>query len=131
MESNNRKNGTRFERRLAKLISDHGYWVHIMAQSVAGQPFDVIAVKNQTAYAIDCKVCANDVFKLTRIEPNQASAMTLWNECGNGSGWIALELSDRSIYMLSYVQLMELMTTHHILNKACITTEGIALEDWV
>ena len=96
----NRSNGHRFEQEFCQMLFEEGFWVHNMAQNQAGQPADVIAVRNQIAYLIDCKVCENDEFPLSRIEPNQRSAMDLWERCGNGSGWLALKTSE-GVYMIS------------------------------
>lgn len=99
----NRKLGNDFERELALILAANDFWVHRLNQNQAGQPFDIIAVKNQYAEAIDCKVCTNDKFELSRIEDNQHSAMQRWRDCGNGEGWFALKLSDGDIYMMSYM----------------------------
>lgn len=58
----NKKLGNDFESEFCKILSEHGYWCHNMAQNAAGQPADVIAVKDTIAYLIDCKVCSNDKF---------------------------------------------------------------------
>lgn len=97
----NKKLGNDFESEFCGLLSTFGFWVHNMAQNAAGQPADVIAVKNGRAYLIDCKVCSHDVFDMNRIESNQEYSMALWKECGNGKGWFALKLSNGDIYMLS------------------------------
>ena len=50
----NRKIGNTFETEFCELLFQRGFWCHNMAQNAAGQPADVIAVKNKTAYLIDC-----------------------------------------------------------------------------
>jgi len=127
----NRKTGNAFEQRLCRLLSERGYWAHNLAQNAAGQPFDVIAAKNGRSFPIDCKVCENDVFKLSRIEENQASAMTLWRETGNGEGWFALELSDGSIYFITYAALLRLSAIQSVLGLKDIHKHGWSLEVWV
>ena len=54
--ASNRKTGTTFESELCEILSQNGFWAHNLAQNSAGQPADVIAVRNKTAYLIDCKV---------------------------------------------------------------------------
>ena len=127
----NREAGSRFETDFCTLLSDNGFWAHNMAQNAAGQPFDVIAAKDGNTYVIDCKVCANDVFKLSRIEPNQEMAMSLWHETGNGTGWFALELRDKSIYMIAYKELKSLRVTRHTLTLKDIKEQGYTLEEWL
>ena len=56
----NRKIGNSFETEFCELLFQYGFWCHNIAQNAAGQPADVIAVKNKTAYLIDCKVCSNN-----------------------------------------------------------------------
>lgn len=73
----NKTLGNHFEGELCELLAENGFWAHNLAQNQAGQPADVIAVKNDVAILIDCKVCSNDRFSLSRIEDNQEMAMTL------------------------------------------------------
>ena len=92
--TDNKSIGNHFEEVLCNLLSDHGFWAHNMAQNQTGQPADVIAVKNNIPVLIDCKVCSNDRFALSRIEPNQEAAMTLWEMQGNEHCYFALRLHD-------------------------------------
>lgn len=96
----NRSIGNRFEKEFCEYLFNHGYWVHNLAQNSSGQPADIIAVKNRIAYLIDCKVCSNNEFPLSRIESNQDLAMDLWFNCGNHNAWFAL-LLENEVYMLS------------------------------
>ena len=124
----NRSDGNRFERELCVALSVNGFWVHNFAQNAAGQPADVIAVKNGKAYLIDCKVCKNDVFLFSRIEYNQELAMRKWREAHNGSGWFALELSDGLVYML---HLSDFTSDYKQLNREEIERYCTPLAKWV
>ena len=93
----NRKIGNSFETEFCELLFQHGFWCHNMAQNAAGQPADVIAVKGKTAYLIDCKVCSNNRFPLSRVEENQHFAMETWKACGNGEGWFALKVEESAL----------------------------------
>lgn len=126
---NNRKNGNSFEHRLCLSLSAYGFWCHNLAQNQQGQPFDVIAARNGRSHPIDCKQCVNDTFKLSRIEENQASAMTLWEQTGNGDGWFALEMSNGEVYFFTYFFLASLIQTS--LSEAEIKKAGIPLRKWV
>ena len=95
----NRKDGLRFENELCEMLAEYGWWAHDMTQSAAGQPADVIAVRCDTAVLIDCKVCARDKFQLSRIEPNQETAMQLWYDRGNYWAYFAVKMNDH-IYMV-------------------------------
>jgi Holliday junction resolvase len=101
----NRTVGGHFEAELCDLLAEHGWWAHNMAQNQVGQPADVIAVKDNTAVLIDCKVCANNRFPLSRVECNQEGAMTLWEQRGNAYCYFAMKLADGSIYMVSFDEL--------------------------
>lgn len=103
----NRKEGTTFEQEFCKILGENQFWVHNIAQNQTGQPADIIAVKNDVPYLIDCKVCANDKFLFSRVEENQAGAMTLWKVRGNKNCFFALKDSHGHIYMLEYGILRE------------------------
>ncbi len=126
----NRRVGESFERNLAKLLSEKGFWVHRVKQNEDGQPFDIIAARNGNTYVIDCKVCSHNYFRLNRIEENQYTAMTLWEECGNGDGWFALLINGSEIYMFSLKQLDEMSYQKGILNARDIVERGIPFEEW-
>lgn len=98
----NKKLGNDFEAELCDLLFKNGFWVHNFAMNKSGQPADIIAVKNKTAYLIDAKVCSNGKFKVSRKEENQELSMTLWNECGNGQAWFAMKLDESIIYMVPH-----------------------------
>ena len=125
----NRIIGGHFEGELCDLLAAHGWWAHNLAQNQVGQPADVIAVKNDIAVLIDCKVCANDRFTLSRIEGNQEGAMTLWKARGNHFCYFAMKLTDDSIYMVHFNQLVQLDS----LGAKSITDFSgyMTLEKWV
>ena len=126
--SSNRKSGNDFETHFCELLSKEGFWVHNLAQNAAGQPADVIAVRNGRAFLIDCKVCSDNSFKLSRIESNQELAMTLWQKCGNHAAWFAL-LIDNDIYMLSHNVIKYVPKS--LLSLKYIQQCGTKLEEWV
>jgi Holliday junction resolvase len=128
----NKKLGNSFENELCELLSEHGFWCHNLAQNAAGQPADVIAVRNGRAYLIDCKVCStNKGFALDRMEDNQDLAMALWKDSGNGEGWFAMKLPTGAIYMLPhfYIKACRQMQSH--LSPGEIYEEGKSIEKWV
>lgn len=98
----NRKTGLRFESELCKKLADCGWWAHDLTQNAAGQPADVLAVRINTAVLIDCKVCSGPNFQISRVEPNQESAMGLWTDRGNDYAYFALRFPDGEIYMMPY-----------------------------
>lgn len=99
---NNKKMGNHFEEELCELLADNGWWAHNLAQNQVGQPADVLAVKNNISVLIDCKVCQNNRFPLSRIEGNQEGAMTLWEARGNEFCYFAMKLNNDQIYMVSF-----------------------------
>lgn len=130
----NRKTGTDFEKELCEILSEHGFWVHNMGQKAAGQPFDIIAVRNDRPLAIDAKVCENDEFPLSRIEENQRNAMLLWRDCGNyeKSTGFALKLSNGDIRLIDHYILIELINFGmKVLKEDDIRRWGINFEHWV
>ena len=127
----NKKLGNQFEAEFAEILANEGFWVHLLAQNAAGQPADVIAVKDGEAYLIDCKVCSNGKFPFTRIEDNQEWAMELWRDSGNDNGWFALKF-DNDVYMVDMAA-MKTARTHH----SAMTPEladmlyGWTLDEWL
>ena len=127
----NRAVGNAFEQELSELLYAYGFWCHRLTQDSAGQPADVIAVKNKTAYLIDCKDCSAKGFDLRRVEENQITAMQLWNECGNGQGWFAIKVPTDDIYMLPLFVVMAYKGRQSSLSYAEIHEIGKPFEVWV
>lgn len=129
---NNKKVGNSFESEFCEVLSMYGFWVHLLSQNAAGQPADVIAVKNGKAYLIDCKVCSTDKgFALNRMEENQDLAMELWNECGNGQGWFAIKLPNDEIFMLPHFCIKAHKHIKSYLTPAEVFEMGKPFEKWV
>lgn len=127
---NNKKLGNDFEQELCEILSNYGFWTHNLAMNKAGQPADIIAVRNKVAYLIDAKVCSSRGFALSRVEDNQDLAMDLWNEKGNGQGWFALKWQGK-IYMIPHFCIKACMTHQSMLSNADIFELGKPIEKWV
>lgn len=127
----NKKIGNDFELELCELLAQYGFWVHPLNMNKAGQPADIIAVKNKIAYLIDAKVCSNRGFALSRVEENQELAMSLWNERGNGQGWFALQVPTGEIYMLPHFCIQAYKGRQSLLSFNEIHELGKPLGKWV
>lgn len=127
----NKSEGNNFERIFCETLFKYGFWVHNMAQNKAGQPADIIAVKNKKAYLIDCKECKNNIFPFSRIESNQHTAMKLWKYSGNGHGVFALRLNDGRIYMIAHDLMIALSINQSSMGENLISHYGTPLESWV
>ena len=127
----NKKIGNDFEQELCEILADHGFWTHNMAMNKAGQPADIIAVRNKVAYLIDAKVCSSRGFALSRMEENQELAMELWNSCGNGQGWFAIKLPTNEIYMIPHICIQAYKRGQAYLSFSEIHEVGKPLEKWV
>ena len=126
--NSNKRTGNRFEWELCNILSKHGYWAHNFAQNSAGQPADVIAVKDGFAELIDCKVCSHGFFSVKRIEENQQYSMQLWAQYNNGVGWFAVKFGE-NVYMATLNSLLEANRAN--LPEAWFKKNCILLEDWV
>lgn len=105
----NRSVGTGFETQFCEILSKHSFWAHNMAQRAEGQPADVIAAKDGTAFLIDCKVCEKDYFRLDRVEENQELAMRKWLACGNLGAYFAIKLlTTGEIFMVPFPEIRRL-----------------------
>ena len=128
---NNKTIGNNFEQELCEKLSEFGFWTHNLAMNKAGQPADIIAVKDKKAYLIDAKVCSSRGFALSRVEENQELAMTLWNERGNGQGWFALQVPTGDIYMLPHLCIQAYKGRQANLSFSEIHALGQPLWKWV
>ena len=128
----NKKIGNQFESELCEILSMYGFWCHNLAANAAGQPADVIAVKNGRAYLIDCKVCSTDKgFALDRVEENQELAMSLWYDCGNGIAWFAMKLPTGDIFMVPHFVIKAYQNHQSYLSPGEIYEVGKPIEKWV
>ena len=127
----NKKLGNDYEQQLCKELADAGFWVHNFANRKNGQPADIIAVKDTTAYLIDAKVCSYEVFPFRRIEDNQHLAMDMWIECGNITPYFALKARNE-IYMVDYTTVMDLISKgKKQLNLEDMNKYGTRLATWL
>ena len=69
----------------AKFFSKHDYWVYQFPKTQAGQPADLIVIKNNKATLVEVKHCKSDRFSLNRIEPNQLTTYKFFKSKGNTS----------------------------------------------
>lgn len=130
MTNENKKNGNKFEQDFCKALSHYGFWAHNFVQSSAGQPADIIAVKNQKAFLIDCKVCSGKSFNMSRIEDNQLNSMRLWSSKGNGDGYFAF-LIEEEVYILPLSMLLFLKLGRVTLPTESIKESGLTVPEWV
>jgi len=104
---NNKQIGTQFERDMCDILASRGYWVRFIVPDARGaQPFDIIAVKDGKALAIDCKTCVSNTFSINRLEDNQIMAFERWLECGNEMPIICV-LHEGGIHYIRYDVLKE------------------------
>lgn len=127
---NNKRSGNSFEKDFCLLAAKNGFWAHKMQDNKNGQPADVIMSKSNEPVLVDCKVCENNIFPLSRMEENQINAMTLWNLKGNKHSYFAL-LIDKKVRMISFTKLMELKQLGiKQLNENDIYSYSFEFEDW-
>lgn len=127
----NKKLGNDFESEFCEILAQHGFWVHNMQQNASGQPADVIASRNRVPRLVDCKVCSNNQFSLSRVEENQIMAMERWYKTGNGQGWFALKLTDGSVWMLTLGDMKLASKLYGYLTENRIRENGVPLKEWI
>lgn len=126
---NNKVLGTTFENEVCDILAKHGCWVHFITPDARGaQPFDIIAVKNDIAYAIECKTLAltKASFSISRLEDNQKLAFQRWNRCGNHNTLIFVKQGD-NIFIVPYSQLS---ANGRVKLKDYMNTEAYKYEDF-
>ena len=126
-KTDNRTNGGRFEQELSHILAEHGFWVHVMQQTKAGQPADIIAAKGKFHTLIDCKVISDDKgFPFERIEENQKLAMRKFQKCTGELCYFALKLPDGQIFLVS----LERLETLKCRGNKRITDDEIRNQTW-
>lgn len=99
---NNKQLGTAWEKEVCEILHKQGYWVHFITPDSRGaQPFDIIAVKDGKAKAIDCKTSVKAIFSISRLEDNQIYAFEKWISCGNDMPEVWVKYKNKC-YVLSY-----------------------------
>lgn len=79
----------RFQKEICKMLSNNGFWAYETINKQSGQPVDVIAVKSNIGYIIECKVTQTNRFPLSRVEDNQITAIERFTRCNNHESWFA------------------------------------------
>lgn len=80
--ANQKKIGNTAEKIFCERLSEKGYWCHLLADKINGQPFDVIAIKDNAPFCFDVKNCRQYRFPFERIEPNQRTSMEYVSQKG-------------------------------------------------
>ena len=108
--NNNKTSGNRFEQDFANLLAEHGFWAHVMQQSKAGQPADIIAVKGKFHTLIDCKEISDTDkgFPFSRCEENQRLAMDAFTKRCGELCYFVMKLPDGEIRLVSYSRIKRL-----------------------
>jgi len=88
----NIKDGNDFEHVIMLRLTDKGYWSHNFANKSNGQPMDIIAIKDDKKFLLDCKVCSGDYFKLSRIEDNQEHASLAFEKKAKGKTFFVIKM---------------------------------------
>ena len=118
----NKAKGSSFEKFFGTWLSQNGYWAHVLSDNKNGQPFDIFAAKAGTPYAFDCKECETDRFQLSRMEPNQISAMNRWIETGNDKAYFAIKFcTTYNIYVVPF----QILNTERLHDVKSMTEEQI------
>ena len=133
MRNSNKRVGTHFENELANILSEYGYWVHVLVQGPAGQPADIIACNDKHTVLIDCKHCIGNSFKLNRIESNQWFAMDIFEKLTKQSAWIAVKfINPDDIFMIpiSVLSLKKNLGFKEI-SRNLMPTVAFTLKDWL
>lgn len=132
MNRSNKIIGNVFESYFCEYLAQRGFWVHNLAQNKAGQPADVIAMKDRSGWLIDCKVCTQDGFRLSRVEENQWYAMDRWIQCVKTEPAFAILLNDHSIYMIYHYQMLQARKEQRYrLSNDTIKAIGTPIDDWI
>lgn len=95
-------NGAEFEKQLSHLFSKLNFYVIYNSKKVEGsQPFDLLVIKNNKAYAYECKTLENKngLFPISRVEHNQLLAYERFRKCNNTNMCLAILWNDNVYYI--------------------------------
>ena len=97
---NNKQLGTDFEQEVCQWLKEHQWWVHFFSPDRTGsQPFDIIAVKDGLAIAIDAKTSSTHRFSIDRLEENQKTSFDLWLKRGNHMPYVVVKYEGQMIWL--------------------------------
>lgn len=96
--------GRNAEKYAADVLSRRGYYVVMIPSTALGQPFDLIAIKNDVPYCLDVKHIKGDTFYFSRVEPNQKTSFEMALSCGvrNVGFLFVFDENDPNFYFLKY-----------------------------
>jgi penicillin-binding protein-related factor A (putative recombinase) len=95
MAKSNKAIGTQVEKEFAYKMHRAGWWVHLLADKIHGQPFDCIMSNHGVTWFLDIKnVQHGDTFSLARIEENQINAMVMLWQTGARTVGFAIKFED-------------------------------------
>lgn len=121
----NRQKGNELERIVADILAKKGYWVHNFNLGRAGQPVDLIAVKNCEAKIIEVKDCSKEFFEPHRIEDNQYLSIGKWWSCNwNKNAYFAIRINEQ-IYIVDAEKIIE---TERRLTEIDLNIMGVKIE---
>lgn len=70
------KIGASTEKRLLEMLRKRGFWALFIPSAMGGQPFDIVAAKDNLIYVLEVKnVKKGKRFPLSRVEDNQWTSM--------------------------------------------------------
>ena len=103
--------GAECEKYFCELAKQHGWWTLNIPRSASGQqPFDVIAVKDESILAVDCKVVSSGglLLPLKRIENNQWLAFWSLRKRSEAAtiGVVVWHDPTRKMYFIDYSELV-------------------------
>lgn len=126
----NKINGTRYEKEVAQILYDNGYWVTLLTASHSGQPADLIAIRGKQFALIDCKLCSHDIFEMSRIEPNQIRSMRMLEKrSGYAVTAFVLGMSTGN-YVVSWEEMERLLNENVRSFNKKYCEKFITLEEW-
>lgn len=103
MGKRSQENGKKFEEGFCEILSKDGFFVIYNEKGMSGsQPCDLVAMKDNTPYLIECKNLENKngLFPVERLEANQRLAYKRFRKCGNTIYDLAI-LWQNNIYIVN------------------------------
>lgn len=96
--------GKQFEEDLCEFFAKIDFYAIYNNRNNSGaQPFDILVIERNQAYAYECKNLENKngLFPISRVEENQLLAYKRFKECGNNNMYLAILWND-NVYFINF-----------------------------
>lgn len=122
MRNINKKIGNTTEQQVLTFLQSNGLWAHLLVDNKNGQPFDILALRGESVWALDVKHLTNDNkrFVFSRMEVNQFTSMGDLSQKFMNSVCGFVVVCDNDMRFISYQDCLRLVAQGE---KSCLFSD--------